>query len=215
MSRSCAADSMGGVTSYIESYNASLSPLTHTLPDQHREFWDLYHTASMDHQNGIQIPDILIESILVDGLVDSGAGFFAMPEDHAEKLDKLGLEPLMSNLIGKNADGKTCKSSGKYDARFFYDIFGEDIANDANSICLNIESYGRNAFIIIPVIKLASERFRFIACEDEILGTYFVTPSNNWYKCRIERNVPFLDMKMDIFKNPDTSRSKLVISIAQ
>mgnify|MGYP001479668227 CR=1 FL=1 len=76
VSRSCAADSMGGVTSYIESYNASLSPLTHTLPDQHREFWDLYHTAPMDHQNGIQIPDILIESIIVDGLVDSGAGFF-------------------------------------------------------------------------------------------------------------------------------------------
>ena len=55
----------------------------------------------MDHQNGIQIPDILIESIIVDGLVDSGAGFFAMPEDYAEKLDKLGLEPLVSNLIGK------------------------------------------------------------------------------------------------------------------
>ena len=210
---------MGGVEQSISS-TSILSKQEHEYNDfstQHRQFLNLFDIATTkdSDENEIRIPDDLIDSILVNGLIDSGAGFFAMPNDCAQKLDSMGLKSLLSTLVGKNADGQTSKSAGKYNARFFYGITDETIIDDANSICLQLESYGRNAFIIIPVIRLAQQKFRLISCEEEILGTYFITPSNDWYKCRVERNVPFLDLKMDIYRDSVTQKSKLVVSIAQ
>ena len=114
-------------------------------------------TTKDSNENEIHILENLIDSILVNGLIDSGAGFFAMPESCAPQLDSMGLESLLSTLVGKNADGQTSKSAGKYNARFVYGITDETIINDANSICLQLESYGRNAFVIIPVIKLTQQ----------------------------------------------------------
>ena len=115
-------------------------------------------------------------------LPDIGSSFAAIPELLSQQITDLGVNKLLSSLFGKNADGHIAQSQGKFGAMLKFGNIDEK-HNDTNSVYLNIELYGRNAFIILPMLPLTKSKFRFISANDTELGTYLITLNSDWYKC--------------------------------
>ena len=158
--------------------------------------------------------DEIVDSFIIPALLDSGSSFPAIPENFGQNIIESGVERLLSSLYGKNADGHVSKSIGKIGCRFKTGNINE-MLNDTNSVYLSLELYGRNAFIILPIIPLTTQKFRYISTEESILGTYFVTPNSDWYKCYIKYNVPFIDLKLTIRRNSRQAKAYLEVSFAR
>ena len=156
----------------------------------------------------IDISDELLETYVWSALLDTGASIPAVPEDIADTLEKSGLELYESLIFGRNADGHVTEGKGKFESFLRWDV-PDDLAHDTYFV-LTLQKYGRNAFIIIPILKLADFGFTLISASSDI-GTYFVTPSNGWHRCYIQNSIPFLDLRFNIYQNRLSGKNRLEI----
>ena len=107
-------------------------------------------------QSSVPVSFKLIHTMLVTGLMDSGAGFATLDQHNGKRLTDLGIQSLLSNLVGKNADGTLTESDGKLTARLQTSpLRGGGSLDDNNSICIPLEIYGRNAYLIVPIVPLS------------------------------------------------------------
>ena len=180
---------------------------------------ELYRLLGMvEHgniQSSVPVPFKLIHTMLVTGLMDSGAGFATLDQQNGKKLADLGIQSLLSNLVGKNADGTLTESDGKFNARLQTAPIYDGSLDDSNSICIPLEIYGRNAYLIVPIVPLSQFGYRLLSCEEELLGTYFITPSNDWYKCEVKNGVPILDLRINVWENTISQERHMDIKIAK
>ena len=78
-----------------------------------------------------------------------------------------------------------------------------------------MEIYGRNAYLIVPIVPLSKFGYRLLSCEEELFGTYLITPSNDWYKCEVKNGVPILDLRINVWENTILQERHMDIKIAK
>ena len=144
-----------GRSSQINSSISKQNHLSSHICDNEQDFVNMFTMPNTDC-NEIYITDELLESFVIPALPDSGSSFAAIPEMLSQQITDLGVDKLISSLFGKNADGHIAQSQGKFGAMLkFGDV--DDKHNDTDSVYLNIELYGRNAFIISPMLPLTKK----------------------------------------------------------